>query len=564
MRCPETSWPFKQDDAQPVSISVGAPKARPSQLVVRFSTTTTKTQSFDSPEINNVVTTELLEKPVAIITNYQTEDESGSIGRVFPGYYSNSNTFGPNIPRDFTKKPESDPWQGVFDFELNRLQGIAGTDKAFDDFGTYWYGTSDQSRPWKTFKADGLSFFIENIGPGKTFFDGTYTATNVMPDGTKSSPDLFYAEPDRSGDVLEAVPTLELPGFALRDIAPYKVNLYNVKNSSDPYGSNSTSWQTVNSYARLSFMSPAIERHTPSAETKTKYGFTWWEDVSTSYTITSKTVSVDVVAAKTQTLQQAVTTETAASQGYWTFPTGPATGFPEPVSEFYKADYSRLDDYNRRLAGAAEISVIKSCKWNPKKTQMFCTLRRYVRNQNPYESSAPLDFYGGTVSDADKLDMLDTSFYEGSEPRQRSDPVGGVLTIILRRTWQIELTIAKAKPTYTPCTVLADNLQKYIGWYGTTGVYSDIWVETQFWGTRQVKFGFKFDIDQAETIVHRMNHEHTEVMKLALSEEQFLNLEAGGEIEMPINQHRARGWSSQQGINSIYASQSTTVRFKLV
>ena len=579
IRSKETSWPFKQHDKQPTSISVGAQRARPTALQIEFKTTTTKGTSFNTQAVNDLVTTEMLDKPVAIISNYQLPDESGRIGRYFRPFLF---TTGYQIPIDYFDQPTRSEWQGVYDFEINRLNSTTGLNVndgqvAFDDAETYYLAESVQWRNWSTTKDDGYSFFVEPINGGKHFFDGTYRATNVMPDGAASAPDLFYAEPDRSGDIVEAVPTVDLPCVAARDIAPYKFSL--IVNG-DGYGTN-TDFQGIDSYASLPFLSPYLERHLPETGTRTRYRFlAWWSSQVQEHSIDGSVISVDLVASKTQRLEQAVEIATAWAGGYWRVDTyGDAydviaggenqVGLPEPISDFHLADYSRLDDYNSRLASVAKTCFIKSCKWKPKKTQMFCTLRRSGRTEDPYENSAPMGYYGGTVPDADKLELLEASLYPSATPRFRSDPVGGTLTVVLRRTWQVELTIAKNFPDYTPCEIESDDVRGNSFAYPTkTEVMgpelADWWVETFFIGTRTVKYGFSFDFSKGETIVHTMNQEHTEVLTFNLSEAQFLSLESGTEIELPIDRSFGRGWGRQQGIETMYAGQTTNIKFKLV
>jgi hypothetical protein len=595
-RWPETVWPFEQP-SQSVALSIGAAKEKPTSLSIKFETETKITSTYNSPAINAIVTKEILDKPIATIGTNSVRDEEGRIGRDLSSWYGQIQT-----ATDYAQVPQRSVWQGVLDVEIQRLEQVkASTGSAFGliqvqapyiDNGLYWFGSSTQSAPWFTNRTDDYTFSVESIRPdtnSKAFWDGEYTATNVMPDGTQTAGDYFYASPDRSGDIVEAVPTMSLPMIANRSIATSPVVLWNSRDESGlgggtvvpvnnySYGLPATApyEQQIGSLIRTTVFGGTGPNAFDPSWNKTLVGFGGWQTVSATHSATSKKLSVDVVQQRTQSLNQTVLVDTARGEG-WVQKGEPGsnnnpsnfyfTGFPTPQSEFYKADFSRLDDVNERLCSVAKMSLIKSCKWIPKKTQMFCLLKRYTDfGGSQFSLPGGWGYYGGTVPDKDVLQMLDQY---SSAFRGQNAPSGGEVFIVLRRSWQIELTIATGDPTYTPCQVIADNLQRYNGFiadnYG-----SPTCVRTSFSGTRQVKFTVSFDIDEAEEVTHKMNHESTSAIKLPMTEQQFTNFEDGQEISLNVSEHNfsagysVRPWGYYQGVDNIQARQDTIAKIKL-
>jgi hypothetical protein len=586
---PETVWPMEQPE-QPVSLSIGAAKAKPTSLTVKFQTTTNVTGSYNSPETDAVITTDLLDKPIATIQPIVVDDETGRIGRNFVG-----NFFAEGITAiNYRETPQRTEWQGVFDYELQRIEDTK-TPRPNDfqtsalpyiDNGNYWYSNSDQTQQWKTRKTDEHSFTVESIQPHinpKAFWDGEYTVTNTTPDGTQSAEDFFYASPDRSADVLEAVPTMSLPAFANRSVADSKAYLWNKPNNF-LYNFTRATYPISDLSQNIPSLAPYEENNgvvirtasgaldiDPSFQ-KQFIGFGGWDDVSATHNVSATKFSVDVVKQRTQMMRQVVLFSTAVAEGWaaYSSPTslvGPFNGYPTPKSEFYKADYSRLDDLNERLCSVAKLAMIKSCRWIPKQTQMFCLLRRYQASGDArylYSLPGGWGYYGGVVPDKDVLDMLDQY---STTNRGKVEPSGGEVLVILRRTWQIELTIVSGNPTYTPCEVIADNLQRYNAIL-SSNYGGPVLAQTTFVGTRQVKFTVSFDIDQAESVTHKMNHESSSSVAFPMTEQQFTDFENGQEMSFPVAYggyfgSESRYWGSYQGGWGVYARQATTAKIKL-
>lgn len=566
---PETVWPMEQP-SQSVALSIGAAKQTPISMTVKFETETKITTSYNTDAINALVTGDMIDKPLAGIGVNVVEDETGRIGRDFVG-----NFFVEGITAvNYRDTPQRAEWEGVFDYELQRIEDtksprqndFATSALPYIDNGSSWYGNSTQSKFWKTMKTDDYTFTVESIRPrtnAKAFWDGEFTATNVMPDGTATAGDFFYASPDRSGDVVESLPTMRLPAIANRSIAETQASMWFVNGQSMWFPITAP----VNSYASgIPSIAPYLEQFDQNGSIKL-IGFGGWTDVSATHSATPTKFSVDVVAQRMQTVRQSCPFQTAVDEG-WMQPSGVFTGYPAPRSEFYKADYSRLDDLNQRLCSVAKMAMIKSCRWIPKQTQMFCLLKRGSSDYswNPYALPGGWGYYGGTVPDKDVLQMLDqySSAYRG-----RNDPAGGSVLVVLRRSWQIELTIVTGNPTCTPCEVIADNLQRYNGFVSGYYSWDRSFVSTTFNGTRQVKFTVSFDVDEAEEVTHRMNHEAFESVVFPMTEQQFTDFESGQEMSFKVSDHSpwatssTRVWGNYQGVAPMYARQETTAKIKL-
>jgi hypothetical protein len=241
-----------------------------------------------------------------------------------------------------------------------------------------------------------------------------------------------------------------------------------------------------------------------------------WRRVDESFSNTPTKLSSQLTFSAVRTLTQAT----------------PPDSLPEdatPLSEFYKATTTQFDDYMTRLCAAARVTVVKSCRWIPKQTQMFMTIER-----DTYHPSGGIPggwgYYGGTVPEEDRLEMLDQYRSTG---RSQVEPTGGRIVFQIRRTWQIELVIASGAPTYTPMEVINDDLKTTVRWADTRwgGRLGGI---VDYTGTRTAKCKVEFDVESAETTTHLMNHQQLVEKNFYFTEAEWERLEAGEAIERDI------------------------------
>lgn len=616
IKTPETAWPFKQPGGHAVSLSIGAAKSRPSSLTASF--VTKSTMSTTAPEeLAPYISAEKLDRPIVRINRNFIEDEQGDIGRSYP-----YNTY-PQTTTEYKDVPKRAEWQGVFDSDLAVMAATPADEPLTGREAGYAYPSGDnESHRWSTYKTDSYSFTIENLNPttnSKAFWEGDYSATNVMPadsetpDDTPSTGDLFYAAPDRSGDVQEAVPTLEMPQFAatstlrgvrLHDSPDSRLfSFYYYPNQVMPinryadgipllvpktesFGSiRYVSMAFVSGYTVLDAGTHYFKREITERGSVGRYGIDacGWRSISSKTSSTPTTITTSVTKERNQYVVQLATPEAAVAEG-WAKPAAISigdpgsefTGYPEPRSEFYKADYSQHDDLMSRLCSVAQVSVIKSCKWVPKETQLFVSLRRdgTLTNSSAIETRGlpgGWGYYGGQLAADDKLEMLDKYRSTG---RNTSEPCGGVVQFVLRRTWQIVLEVATGNPTFSGSEVISDSLTKTNNWL--TGTYGGILAAiTTFNGTRKIKFDVTFDLDDATVETHTLNHEQVSQCPIALSEQEFIDLEDGQQIEkdLPafVGGDVTRQWGFLDGLyidenlnaRTAESHQVTTVKIKL-
>jgi hypothetical protein len=168
-------------------------------------------------------------------------------------------------------------------------------------------------------------------------------------------------------------------------------------------------------------------------------------------------------------------------------------------------------------------------------------------------------YYGGTVPEKDRLEMLDQ--YR-TVSRVQVEPTGGIITLYLRRSWQIELVIASGVPTYTPMEVINDELQTSViyadtRWGGRNGA------SVVFDGKRTAKCGVEFDLESAETVTHLMNHQQTSFKSFYFTEAEWERLEAGDAIERDVyGAGSSRSLFSDDPYKSTYVDTNTKVVFQ--
>jgi hypothetical protein len=472
------------------------------------------------------------------------QDETGVIGRNFPGWFQ--------MPTDFTQVPQNPPWQGVFDDDLEIMQTIP-FDAPLTWTATYFYGASDQTRTWKTRKTQNYTLEVESLSALKyEFWKGTYAATNVMPDGTTSAPDYFYASSEQ-GEI-QSIPTLSKPG-----VLAATNNAFGSSIVGDVPGYGYADITSIWSWAegipflyedrelwgRLTYgggfgtgaggvvvsIDPSYREVQYRVDSFQEKQIAGWKRGAVTHANTTKKLSAKVNIEANRLLRQIVSLEQAKEEGWIGegYPS-PVNGTPEPKSEFYKATTDKFDDYMERLCEAARVTVVKSCRWIPQQTQMFMMINRDMFN-DANRLPGGWGYYGGTVPDSDKLEMLDR--YEPIS-RYENEPTGGSITVFLRRTWQIEVVVATGAPTYTPAEVVGDDLQVHtsIGYNNYGGI---IPVTTNFNGTRTARFGVEFDIENAETITHLMNHQQVEQRTFNFTEAEWEQLESGGRVEKEVS-----------------------------
>lgn len=565
IRTPVTVFPFDQPQ-QSRALSIGAAKANPASLNATFATTPIKRTINWYANMETVVETVPMThdslKPIVRVRQGRVIDESGIIGRVVDGWNGQVT--------DYTNVPTKAPWVGVLDAELELMRS---TITGIDSGAGYWYGGSDQTRSWKTLKAEKYGIEVEGLNElDYLTLSGMYVGTNVMPDGTQSSPNMFYAAPELPE--ITSVPTLSEPIVARPD---EYTNIYYYQNSivhAPGYGEHFV--QSVFSFSEGIPFLYASKEFVGSWDSQggwggggywvfnpgyrnTEYrtdGYDYvngihtravagWNKASVSHSNTATKLSAQVIYSARRYLSQAI-------------PEGEAPGDATPPSEFYKASTSQFDDYMTRLCAASRITVVKSCRWIPKQTQMFMTI-----NRETYRSYGGIPggwgYYGGTVPEEDRLEMLDQ--YE-STGRAQVEPTGGMIDVYLRRTWQIELVIASAAATYTPMEVISDELEtsiqyadnRYGGHAGAVKTYT---------GTRKAKCGVEFDVEAAETTTHLMSHEQREGKTFYFTQLEWERLEAGESVEKDVDwASTARFVQSYNNETSTYVETTTKVVFQ--
>ena len=538
-RTPETVFPFEQPQ-QSRALSVGAAKASPASLTATFTSTATKRDInyYTGADSSSAVgmSSDLLKPRVRVRQNI-VEDEKGRIGRAFNGWDS--------VSTDYAQVPQKAPWAGVLDSSLEVMQTRPYPESIISGAG-FWYGGSNQTTNWSTnttnlytIEAEGLSDLPYAVR------DGTYVATNVMPDGTTSSFDMFYASPEL-GEVT-SIPTLSEtvvlnpdntvfdgyyrssllnPGLGYGDVYIDHVFKW-ASNLPFLYASKEVRGRPITT-GGFGYQSQVIES-VDASYLNTEYradgwGYLFgrsvadiagWAYAGDSNSNTPTKLSSQATFVAKRTLSQIALAEQAASNA-------------TPQSEFYKADPSQFDDYMTRLCEAARVTVVKSCRWIPKQTQMFMSINRESYNLS---GGIPGGWgnYSGTVPDEDRLEMLD----QYRPARAENEPTGGSIGVFLRRTWQIEAIIATGSPTYSPLEVVSDDLKSHTlfsdGRYGGGQTVTNI-----FEGTRTAKCGVEFDIESAETVTHLMNHQQTWVRRFYLTEQEWERLEAGEPVEKDV------------------------------
>jgi hypothetical protein len=523
---PETAFPFDQPQ-QSRAFSIGADKANPSSLTATFSTTATKLEiNFREgtvPTRSPIPMTSDLLKPRARVFQTIRPDESGRIGRLFPGYDRDFNVLD---PIDFTDAPTKEPWAGVFesDLEVMRTEGQVISDRGF------FNGVSDQTQLWETSKAYDYRFEIESLRDvAYVSLKGSYVGKNILPDGTPSSLDLFYAEPVL--DETSSIPTLLEPrvltpgtidrlkgwegtGF-IDSVFYFSRGIPFIYAKRKFIGSHTiliggTSYDP--SYRNTEYDNDSFDSYFG----QTLFNVAGWTRVDESHANTATKLTMRMIWSAVRSLTQA-------------YPNSVAPDDATPGDEFYKADPAQFDDYMEKLCAAATVSVVKSCRWIPKQTQMFMAIERETRR---FGSGIPggWGYYGGTVPEEDRLEMLDQ--YEPIR-RTQVDPGGGSITVFLRRTWQIELVIASGSPAYKPMEVISDDLQRVVTYAdGRFGGRNGLIVNYN--GTRKAQCGIEFDLDTADTVTHLMNHQQTFSQAFSFTELEWERLEAGEAIEKDV------------------------------
>jgi hypothetical protein len=571
MKTPATVFPFDQPQ-QSTELSVGAEKATPASLTVSFTTTASR-RIFDYSNYTESneplpLTSDYL-KPAVRVRQRFVEDETGRIGRSFNGWDV--------AMTDYTEVPQNEPWVGVFDEEIELMQSRPEPSSIISN-PSFWYGGSDQTQNWLTRKIDDYSISIESLRDlPYEVMRGVYVGTNVMPDGTPSSLDMFYAAPEIPE--ISATPTLSQP-LVLTPIAPgqtgyngyYDTTLARAHGSYFGQGVGSEFVDPVFSFAQGipflyahsqviggwqvagGFGSPFFELNPGYQITEYKtdsydsyYGLflrdtAGWRRMAESHSNTATKLSSQLTFSAVRTLTQGI-------------PPGQDPSDVTPQSEFYKASPSQFDDYMTRLCEASRITVVKSCRWIPKQTQMFIHIDR-----EDWSAAAAIPggwgYYGGTVPEEDRLEMLDQ--YE-STARVKREPQGGVISFIIRRSWQIELILASGAATYTPMEVVSDDLQtatRYADRYGQAA-------SVIFTGTRVATCGVEFDLETADTVTHLMNHQQTTHKTLYFTELEWERLEAGEAVEKSVvygNNSRFSPLQSASGVQ--YIDTETKVVFQ--
>jgi len=541
-RTPATVFPFEQPP-QAIALSIGAAKANPSSLTAIF-TTTASTNSVDGATGKLVTTPASMDddalKPIVTARQIISQDETGLIGRTFTSFYGT----------DSTQVPQNAPWQGVFADDLALMQATP-PESPINWTAGYYYGGSNQTQQWTTSKTDSYTLEVESLAAlPYALWDGTYVATNVMPDGTPSAPDYFYASPELDG--IQSIPTLSKPGvlsavnnaygsslvgdgmgYGYGDITPIWSWSHGI-----PFLHSDREWWgrviTSGAFGQTTVIEIDTSYHKVQyrADTLQDKEIAGWKRGTVTHANTTAKLSAQVNIEATRTLIQIVSLEQAKSEGWITGSSNQVTGTPEPRSEFYKATTTKFDDYMTRLCAAAKVTVVKSCRYIPQQTQMFMQINRETYAD---ENRLPggWGYYGGTVPESDKLEMLDQ--YESGTVRYLNEPTGGSITVFLRRTWQIEAVVATGSPTYKSAEVVDDSLQVQ-SVVGVSNYYSGPLspVTTTFTGKRKARFGVEFDIENAETITHLMNHQQIEQRTFRFTEAEWDQLEAGGTVEKDV------------------------------
>lgn len=542
IRTPATVFPFDQPQ-QSRALSIGAAKANPASLNATFVTTPIKRTINWYANMETVVETVPMShdslRPIVRVRQGRVIDESGIIGRVVDGWNGQVT--------DSTNVPTKAPWVGVFDAELELMRN----------------GGSNQTQSWKTIKADKYGIEVEGLYElDYLTWSGMYVGTNVMPDGTQSSPNMFYAAPELPE--ISSVPTLSEPIVARPD--DYS-NIYHYHNSivqAPGYGEHFVqsvfsfsegipflyaSKQFIGSWDGGSFFGGegywVFNPGTNNTDYRTD-GYDYvngiftraiagWNKASVSHSNTATKLSAQMIFSARRYLSQAI-------------PEGEAPGDATPPSEFHKASTSQFDDYMTRLCAASRITVVKSCRWIPKQTQMFMTINR--ENWRSQQGGVPggWGYYGGTVPEEDRLEMLDQ--YE-STGRGQVEPTGGMINVYLRRTWQIELVIASGAATYTPMEVISDELETVIQ-YADNRRGGHAGAVKTYTGTRTAKCGVEFDVEAAETTTHLMSHEQREGRSFYFTELEWERLEAGESVEKDVE------WASTRRFVQSYNNETST------
>jgi hypothetical protein len=545
-RTPETVFPFDQPQ-QSRAISVGAAKAVPASLTATFTSTATKEDiNFTSGASSSTaieMSNDLL-KPRVRVRQHIVADETGRIGRNFTGW---AGFVGANAAEEYVQVPQKEPWVGLLDNDLEIMRTKPFPESIIAGAG-FWYGGSNQTRQWATFKTNDYTLDVESLKDlPYAVSDGTYVGTNVMPDGSPSSFDLFYAAPEL-GEIA-SVPTLSEPVVLNPDLPTY-AHYYASSLLRPPGGWGDFYVDPVFAWANnLPFLHAktevfgellrgsgfggpvfiAIDPDHHDFEYRVD-GYSYlsgravadvagWAYKATSSTNTATKLSAQATFVAERVLKQ-------------TFEAAQAANNTHPRSEFYKADPSQFDDYMSRLCEAARVTVVKSCRWIPKQTQMFMSIDRgayVIGNGIP----GGWGNYTGTVPDEDKLEMLD-QYRQALPTRSESEPTGGSIDVFLRRTWQIEATVATGSPTYIPLEVISDELQTSTS-YTDTRYGGNVYATTSFVGTRTAKCGVEFDIEDAETITHAMSHEQLWVRRFSFTELEWERLEAGDPVEKSVD-----------------------------
>lgn len=547
IKTPATVFPFDQPQ-QSTELSVGAEKATPASLTVSFTTTASRRifNYSNYTESNEPLppTSDYL-KPAVRVRQRFVEDETGRIGRSFNGWDV--------ATTDYTEVPQNEPWIGVFDEEIELMQSTPDSN-IFN--ASFYYGGSDQTQNWLTRKIDDYNISIESLSDlPYEVMRGVYVGTNVMPDGTPSSLDMFYAAPEIPE--ISATPTLSQP-LVLSPIAPgqtgynsyYDATLVRRNQYDGGGGGVGVGSEFVDSVFSFAGGIPFLYAHRQvigawqgtggfigytvlefnpgyqNTEYKTDsfdsyYGLflrdiAGWRRMAESHSNTATKLSSQLTFSAVRTLTQGI-------------PSGQDPSSATPQSEFYKASPSQFDDYMTRLCEASRITVVKSCRWIPKQTQMFISIDR-----EDWSTAAAIPggwgYYGGTVPEEDRLEMLDQ--YE-STGRFKGEPKGGVISFVIRRTWQIELILASGAATYTPMEVVSDDLQT-VTQYADTRFGGFVGASVSFIGTRQATCGVEFDLESAETVTHLMSHQQTTHQTLTFTELEWERLEAGEAVEKSV------------------------------
>lgn len=524
-----TPWPFNQPEHSS-AISAGSQAASATKLRVAFEcnpTNATLLFSTDNglvqPPFNADPT--LFLKPHAIVhSNPSVLDEAGQYSATVK------------------QRPQNSPFAGVFDVEDNFVESLS-------QFDIISYGSP---ATWETKKFDSYRLEIEPITfetKPHLFFHGSFDLENKMPNGDQSFSDVFSCTKQNDGPTLQAVPSTQWPFFT----AVSGENNWTTKTSatgsqeSQEFGGGARVEQAAAGLPRIVPKSQVIGRRGGGlgttqfiVETGVSYvyenttGFPYygalpgaagWEAVQYSYDATATGTKTTIEATRTQEIQR-----------YYSI-NAPSTTPPAP-SEFRIADPTRLDDAMQRACDATRWSVVKSCKWIPKQTQIFSYLRRNSQQAGFGSATAQWPFYGGDVAGDDQPQLLDQS---SVAQNQFLNPGGASLFIAMRRTWEIEAEVAHGTLDYTPAEIVSDSPSVRGPIAEMQNVSTPLGVRWVWENTRRVRYSVEFNTDNCETVTHKTNQEAWWRTRIELSEAETQQLENGQELE--IGPDRVGQWS---------------------